>query len=348
MKSNIKKLLALMLALSMVLALCACGASEETAPAAPPAEEAAPVEEVAPAEKPIEKVDLRLGTSSSGSSPYLIGSAISSVLNGNQPYFELSAQVTGGFKDSLSLMGSGDLDIAMLGAYDLVCAYQSIRDYEGMDFTNIRMLFPYCSEYYHLFCRADSDIYTFDDVVGHKLNINTPSSSGHANNLMIIDAFGYTAEDFDIFEISTSSSYDSMRDKVIDASMAGMSLGNASLTELASSVPVRLLDMPEDVYEKFNEMKLGTLQYGVIPAGTYNGQESDCKAYMSYNMIYATDELDEEVAYQLTKAFWENLKELGAAEAGLSTITEEWMKVGPEGVPYHEGAIRYYKEVGVM
>lgn len=49
-----KKLLALLLALTMVFALCACGAKEEPAPApAAPAEEAAPVEEAAPALEPI-------------------------------------------------------------------------------------------------------------------------------------------------------------------------------------------------------------------------------------------------------------------------------------------------------
>lgn len=318
-----KKALSIILAFAMVLSLGAITASAE-------------------------KSSVSLGTSSSGSSPYLMGSAFASVVNGVQDTFEVSAQVTGGFKDSLSLIADGEIDVAMLGAYDVICAYQGINDYEGKDFSCIRQLFPYCSEYYHLFCRADSGIETWEDVTGKKLNINTPSSSGHANNLLIIEAFGHTQDDYKIFEISTSSSYDSMRDNVIDASMAGMSIGNASLTELASSVPIHLIEMPKDVFEKFNELKLGVNQYGYIPGGTYAGQDEDCGTYISYNMMYTTDELDEETAYQLTKAFWENLEALGQAEAGFSAITSDWMSVGVEGVPYHDGAIRYYKEVGVM
>lgn len=294
-----------------------------------------------------ESLKWSLATSSSGSSPNTLGSIISNVLNNHQDAVEISAQVTAGFNENLYLVIQGDADLGMGTCLDLAQAYNQEEGFEDAKFKDLRLIGLYAIEYGHQVCRADSGIKTLEDLVGKKLNINTPSSVTATRNRMIISGMGRTPEDFRIFEIATSGAMDGLRDKTFDATFNGMSIGNSSVMELASQIPVHLIDVPEDVFEKFNEAAGGAFGYGIIPGGTYAGQDEDCHTWVGYNMLYCRADADEEAIYQLTKTFWENLGELAAADTGFSALNSDMAAFGPD-LPFHSGAERYLKEIDAM
>lgn len=294
-----------------------------------------------------ESLKWSLATSSSGSSPNTLGSIISNVLNNNQDAVELSAQVTAGFNENLYLVMQGDADLGMGTCLDLAQAYTMQEGFEDEGFKNLRLIGLYAIEYGHQITRADSNIKTLDDLVGKKLNINTPSSVTASRNRLIIGGMGKTPEDFQIFEIATSGAMDGLRDKTFDATFNGMSIGNSSVTELSSQIPVHLIDIPEDVFEKFNEAAGGAFGYGVIPGGTYKGQDEDCNTWIGYNMLYCRADTDEEAVYQLTRTLWENLDELASADTGFGALSIDMAAFGPD-LPFHPGAERYLKEIGAM
>ena len=286
-----------------------------------------------------------LATSSSGSSPNTLGSIISNVLKNNQDVVEISAQVTAGFNENLYLVIQGDADLGMGTCLDLAQAYNMEEGFEDEGFKDLRLIGLYAIEYGHQVCRADSGITTLEDLVGKKLNINTPSSVTATRNRMIIAGMDRTPEDFRIFEIATSGAMDGLRDKTFDATFNGMSIGNSSVMELASQIPVHLIDIPEDVFEKFNEAAGGAFGYGVIPGGTYTGQDEDCHTWIGYNMLYCRADADEDAIYQLTKTLWENLDELAAADTGFEALSTDMAAFGP-ALPFHPGAERYLAEIG--
>ena len=288
-----------------------------------------------------------LATSSSGSSPNTLGSIIANVLNNNQDKVEVSAQVTAGFNENLYLVMQGDVPLGMGTCLDLAQAYNMEEGFEDEGFKDLRLIGLYAIEYGHQVCRADSGIQTLDDLVGKKLNINTPSSVTASRNKMIIAGMGKTTDDFQIFEIATSGAMDGLRDKTFDATFNGMSIGNSSVMELASQIPVHLIDIPQDVFEKFNEVAGGAFGYGVIPGGTYAGQDEDCNTWVGYNMLYCRADADEDAIYELTKTLWENLDELAAADTGFAALSTDMAAFGPD-LPFHPGAERYLKEIGAM
>jgi TRAP transporter TAXI family solute receptor len=209
-------------------------------------------------------------------------------------------------------------------------------------------LFPYSVEHGHQFVRADSDIKKFTDIKGRRFNMNTPASITSIRNDHMLAAFGMSRKDVQAIEIATSGAFDAIRDKVADMSANGLSIGNASLLELSSSVPIRLISIPEDVFPKFNELMGGNMQYGVIPAGTYNGQTEDAWTFVSYNLLFTHKDTDENIIYEITKAYWEHLTELGAMDSGFKLLTRESAIFGPKDVPLHPGAERYFKEAGLL
>jgi len=345
-----KKFTAILLSLVFVIGLFSgCGGQKEesgtTAEKAPV--EAPAKQETAKEPAKAEPLKWSLATSSSGSAPNTLGSIIANVINKNQDVIELSAQVTAGFNENMYLVKDGDVEIGMATSLDMARAYNQTEGFEDEAFKNIRMILMYSIEYGHQVCRKDSGIRTLDDLVGKKLNINTPSTSTAVRNKMLIQANNTTLDDYDIFEIATSGSMDGLRDKTFDATFNGMSIGNAAVTELSTQIPIHLISIPEDVFEKYNELAGGAFGYGVIPAGSYNGQDEDCYTWEGYNILYALEDTDEEAVYSLCKTFWESLEELGAADSGMALLSLDMAAQGPD-VPWHPGAERYLKEIGAL
>ena len=290
-----------------------------------------------------------IATSSSGSSPYKQGTNIANLLSSNQTAVALSAQASAGFNENLFLVAAGEVKIGMIASLDIMKAYKEEDPYAGNpQFKNLRRMFPYSVEHGHQFVRADSDIHKFTDIKGKRFNMNVPATITSIRNDNMMAAFGMSRKDVKVVEIATSGAFDAIRDNVADMSANGLSIGNASLLELSSSVPIRLIEIPKDVFPKFNELMGGSMGYGPIPGGTYKGQDTDVMTFVSFNLLFTHKDADEGIIYTLAKTFWENLKGLGEMDSGFKLLKPEDGTFGPKDVPLHPGAERYFKEVGLL
>ena len=63
-------------------------------------------------------------------------------------------------------------------------------------------------------------------------------------------------------------------------------------------------------------------------------------------MLICREDLSEELVYNFTKAFWENVRELDKVHAKAKLITLETALQGLS-VPLHPGAAKYYAEKGM-
>jgi TRAP-type uncharacterized transport system substrate-binding protein len=86
----------------------------------------------------------------------------------------------------------------------------------------------------------------------------------------------------------------------------------------------------------------------VIPKGVYNTR-SDTPTLTFWNLFVCPASLPEEAAYALTKATFENLQTLRqAVAAARDTTLENAVRFVGGTIPYHEGALRYFREAGVL
>ena len=65
-------------------------------------------------------------------------------------------------------------------------------------------------------------------------------------------------------------------------------------------------------------------------------------------VLFCSASLDEETVYMLTKTLWENMAELGEAQGNLRNLTAENAVRDIAWLPLHDGAQRYYREIGVI
>jgi TRAP transporter TAXI family solute receptor len=84
-----------------------------------------------------------------------------------------------------------------------------------------------------------------------------------------------------------------------------------------------------------------------IPANSYKGQAEEVSTAAVNAVLIAGSQLKDDMVYNLTKVLFENQAELGAAHAKGKELN---LKNAVQGVsiPFHPGAIKYYKEKGVM
>lgn len=294
-------------------------------------------------------IKMAVGTSSSGSGPYQWGVGLANIVNKHQKVVEISPQVTAGYNENTVLVAEKEIPLGLQTANDIYTAYHTLGKFEGQDmFKDLRFVFALAIEHGHQVVRADSDIYKFEDLKGKKFNINSPATATSTRNEAMIEAYGMTKDDFIIFELTTGETYNALRDKVIDGTANGYSIGNAALLDLSASVPIRLLEIGEKEFKIFNSLQNNTMSYGVIPGGVYNGQDTDVRTWEGYSILFTHKDTDEEAIYQITKAFWENLDELKATNALFELLTPEKALGGASDVPLHPGAERYFKEKGAL
>ena len=93
--------------------------------------------------------------------------------------------------------------------------------------------------------------------------------------------------------------------------------------------------------------KYGPLYFvGTVPKGTYAGVDLDIPVAAVTNLLVAHERMDEPLAYQITKLVLEHTPDLVAVHKAASEITLKSAVVGSP-VPFHPGALRYYKEKGI-
>jgi len=137
---------------------------------------------------------------------------------------------------------------------------------------------------------------------------------------------------------------DGLSDDNYDLTIDHIGAGQANTTELCLNHAMYDVQLADSTLAALCEQGY---DYVTVPAGTWNGQDVEIKTVGSQQCIIVSAEMDEEVAYQITKALCENrdilvntsavLANFDPAVAGSKALT---------GCELHPGAARYYKEMG--
>ena len=117
-------------------------------------------------------------------------------------------------------------------------------------------------------------------------------------------------------------------------------------TELVQNVDLVWLPVDKQVIETVSR-KYG-LDRGTIPGSMFKGHVGrDLPTVSECNELTVRADLDEEIVYRLTKAFIENLDDIKKGCATWANCTPE-KAAGNTGAPLHPGAVRYYREAGLL
>jgi len=211
------------------------------------------------------------------------------------------------------------------------------KDKSHPRFDEIRALFPIPSLTMHFVMSNKSDVNNFSGMEGKTILLGK-GSFGAREGAKYLKLFGLEGK-VTLAEVELSNAVPALKNGQIDGFVTAGSYPAPNVIEAAASAGVTVLSLNDEQIKTTKRTKL------VIPAGTYAGQSSDIQTTSLPVVAFTTTDMSEDVAYSLTKAYWENKKALG-------TAAKWWDGVRPDMLAnvlteIHSGAKRYYKEVGV-
>ena len=232
--------------------------------------------------------------------------------------------------------------------------YKNLGEAERESAGNLRGLFGFIGGWFHPVVWADSGIESFADIKGRKVFTGPPAGGANLQSASIIRAAaGYEpGRDYESVRLNWGAGLQAMQDGQFDVFMRPAPIGAAIMEQLGAQRKFRLLSLtPEDLqseeWKKFtaNPWHLS----GVIPPGVYQGQVNNDEEVVvgAITMqLAAHKSMDADIAYKLTRSFFDNATEAKSAAAVLEHLDENNPLVGMN-IPLHPGALRYFRERGV-
>jgi TRAP transporter TAXI family solute receptor len=290
-------------------------------------------------------VKLILATGGTAGTYYPFGGAMAKIWNSKIPGMNVTAQTTGASAENIRLINRKEAELALVQSDILDFAYQGKETFKEKitSVSAIAVLYP---EIIQIVVRAESPIKSFADLKGMKVGVGAPGSGTEANFRQLLDVYGMKKEDVKGQFLSFAESADQFKDKHIDAFIVTAGIPNSAIMDISTQHSIRLLNLPPDIISKLTQ-KYPFLSPAKVPANTYKGQTEDVNTVAVNAVLVASNELKENVVYSLTKALFENQAELASAHAKGKELSLETAVKGVS-IPFHPGAVKYYKEKGLM
>jgi hypothetical protein len=201
----------------------------------------------------------------------------------------------------------------------------------------------------HLVTLEGTGIERVTDLKGKRVSTGAPGSGTEVKALRILRVCGLDpGKDMKRDRLSASESAGALRDKKIDAYFWDGGLPTPSVTELAKTpgIKIKLIEHEDAVSKMIS--KYGDYYFKTtIPKGTYFGLEKDVIVAGVANLLICHEKMDEKLAYDVIKVLFDHKPELEEAVGEARNLRLE-TAVAKSPIPFHPGAIRYFKEKGVQ
>ena len=295
-----------------------------------------------------ESVQLSIATGGTGGVYYPLGGGLANILSKTIPGMSATAEVTGGSVDNMRLIGTGKPYIAFTqtdAAYD---ALRGEDKFKGKPIP-VRTLAVAYPNRMHVVTIEGTGVNKIEDIKGKRVSTGSPGSATEVFAFRVIEAAGLNHEkDMRKERLGVAESVNAIKDKKIDAFFWVGGLPTAAVTDLGASpgVKIKLIDIAHLVPAM--SKKHGNIYVqDVIPKGTYPGQTTDNPQATVQNLIVANENMSEQLAYNITKTIFDHQKELVAVHKEAAGISLANQKESNSALPWHPGALRFYKERGV-
>lgn len=298
-----------------------------------------------------------IATQAVGSSYYALGTGIAKIVTENTPY-TASVLPYSGADAWMPEMAEGTVNSCVIAVMDLVWAYNGTVNYDEK-YDNLRLFMSgNFSNHCTMTVREDSGITSIKDLKGKRVGYRY---GGNQLTDLLVDAglasVGLTIADcVEVPIADLAAALRALQENRVDAVFSGANTSPGSV-ELDRTIGLRVLPIgdltpaqleangvPPELQATYDRLVPGATAVVTPPAGTV--KEPTVLTAYAIQMAVTTDLTEDEV-YTMAKAVYEKHPDL----AGAHVWGRDWVPsnyVLPNFmVPYHDGAIKFYKEVGL-
>jgi uncharacterized protein len=282
-----------------------------------------------------------IGTNPAGTGAHAIAASLAALGSKTTP-IGVRVQPYNGPNAWMPLLQSGELEFGIMNILDASMAMNGTGNYEKA-FPSVRVVsggvFPFTAG---ILVRDKSDIKQFTDLKGKRLAWDY---GGHAINQtwveVMLEASG--VKPADVVQVRVSNLNDGVRgvgDGKVDASITG--IGIALVEEVNAMEPVRYLSLPTTDAAGAVAGRYGA---AIVKQPQVTGVKGDTYVLGYPLHLVGSTKVSEKTVYTLVKAWWENMAELQTKHPLFKQWTKETQAITNFTVPYHPGAVAFYKEM---
>ena len=291
---------------------------------------------------------LSIATGGTGGVFYPYGGGIAKIISESLPGVEATVEVTAASIDNLKFLKQGTSDIAFTMADIAEDALEARDAFTSFGAVPLRTLGVLYSSYTHLVVSESSGIRTVAQLKGRVVSVGAAGSGTTTLALRILQAAGLDPKrDVRRQSLGVAQSVDAMKDGKIDAFFWNGGIPTASVLDLVNTpgMSVRFIST-DDLIPRLEQMYGRSLYYReIIPKATYK-MDADSAVVAVANHLVVSDTMPEQLAYDITRLLFDKQAELATIHPQARTLKlESAVKGSP--IPYHPGAIRFYREHNV-
>ena len=315
---KMKKMLAIVLALTMALSLAACGSGGSA--------------------------KMTMGTGGTSGTYYAFGGVLGQYIKNNAG-IDVTVVSTDGSKANIESIDSGDYQLGTVQSDVMAYAWAGSRSFEANGkIDSFRVVAGLYAEAVQL-VTMNPEIKSFADLKGKSVSIGAPGSGVYFNAMDVLAAAGLTENDIKAQYQSFADSTDALKDGKIDAAFIVAGAPTAAITELCTTNSAYLVPIDGDIAAKLMADCAFYTTY-VIPAGTYAGQTEDVTTVTVKATLIVAASASEDDVYNLTKAIFDNVDAIAAENGKGKELSIDYASSGM-AAPFHAGAAKYFAEKGV-
>ncbi|CAH0537639.1 hypothetical protein VMF7928_01212 [Vibrio marisflavi CECT 7928] len=280
-----------------------------------------------------------IGTGSQSGTYYPLGGMLATVWSDNIPDFDMRAEVTAASVENVIKVALHKQLVGIAMENVVLQAHEGHKPFpKPMDVSVLFALYPNVVQF---IVPADSDITSIKQLKGKKVSLGAAGSGTRVSSINILKALGISESDVDGQALNYSATTSALANGQIDAGVIVGSLKVGAITELALTRDIRILSFTP---EELAEISAAYPYYERIDAPT--GIYKNVKAFSApavWNVLVVNKDMDDEMAYELTKVAFENINKI-RANIGLAEISDSEEIHQLTAFPLHPGTKKFVDE----
>lgn len=265
--------------------------------------------------------------------------------NSSLPQTEISLQTAAGGVVVVSAVDGGKGELGLAQSDVVYLAYRRGIERNQYPHKNLRAIAVLWVNNLYVLVRADSRFRSIKDLKGRRVGVILPGTSGEFSTRILLSAYGMSYADVQTTFESTNSLLPKLGSGELDAVFSANPVMVSAARELSQSVPLRLLPIDRTVINQLRG-SYPFLRPVTVAANQLPGQTQPVETLGAEWLLVCRSDLSEDLVYQLTRAFFEQLPALAREHGEAALIDPEQGPAAP--IPLHAGAARYYREREVL
>lgn len=260
-----------------------------------------------------------------------------------------SVESTGGSVYNINTIREGELDMGVAQSDWQYHAYNGTSKFsKNGKFEDLRSVFSVHPEPFTLVARADSGIKTFADLKGKRVNIGNAGSGQRGTMEVVMEQYGWDKDDFALAsELKAAEQSKALCDNKIDAMVYVVGHPSGSIKEATTSCDSVIVEVSGP---KIDALVADNSFYrtATIPGGMYSGNANDVGTFGVGATFVTSAKVADHLVYNVVKGVFENFETFKKLHPAFANLKKEEMIKDGLSAPLHPGAIKYYKEAGLM